>query len=318
MVKEHGHRGHHIRKWFGTIISILLVLICLSFFLTAKPEQEKRSLIIHSDPLTVVTWEVADASHYTILIIPGGLQIEATHGMGWYAVDALWKLDDMDHRHGDLLTSSIEDACGFPMTWYMKPTQNISVGDTKEQILQSVINTTSLPSLLSAAFGKQTNMTVFGAVRVWRRLQNLAPDTVTVVDFRTTPMYSDVTLPDGSVVQRFDAMRYDALIGDALEDMHIRQDALRVALYNTTQKPGIAQQLARTIDHMGGFVVSVTNDTPELNTTCEIRGSSPILRTETAKMLAKNYQCSIKEGDTERADIEMRLGDGFVKRYLPF
>ena len=319
MVMEHSHHGHHTNHIvIPTIIGIFFIIVGAIFFLTVRPEQEKRSIIIRTNPLTIVTWEVATDPQYTILVIPTSVQIDATHGMGWYGVDALWKLDSMDGRHGELFTSSIEDACGFPMKWFLQPSGDISVGTSKEQIVQTAINATSLSSLLSSVFGKQTNMNILDAVRTWRRLQDLAPDTATVVDFRTTTMTSDVTLPDGSTVQQFDPMRYDALIGDALEDALIRSDALHIMLYNTTQTPGIAQELARTIDHMGGFVVAVANDTPEVSGSCELRGSEKVLHTQTARMIQQNYQCTSKEGDTQRADLEIRLGNGFVKRYLPF
>ena len=69
---------------------------------------------------------------------------------------------------------------------------------------------------------------------------------------------------------------------------------------------------------MGGFVVAVANDTPEVSGSCELRGSEKVLHTQTARMIQQNYQCTSKEGDTQRADLEIRLGNGFVKRYLPF
>jgi len=131
-------------------------------------------------------------------------------------------------------------------------------------------------------------------------------------DFQYGRVSSDVLMPDETIANRFDRAKYDALVGNTLEDTTFRQEGMRIALYNTTGTPGIGQKIARLIEHLGGFVVFVGNEDVEIQGNCEVTGEKPMLSSRTVQFFRSFYGCRIREEQegNGRADIIVRLGRG--------
>lgn len=302
-------------------IGIFLLLVCFGgavyLFLSTNALRGRLGIILKGDPTVLVSWE-SDRDRFAVFLLPESMQIEAIHGYGWYGLDALWKLDAIDRQKGLLYRTSFEESLATPIRWHGVIGTAGAATDGQAGSTSLLQRTLSLPSLIRMLLQGQTNIRLNEMVYIWKRIQRLGPDTMTLFDFRKKQITAEVILPDATTVLRFDPERYDANIGNTLEDTSLRQEGIRIALYNTTATPGIAQRLARQIEHMGGFVVFVGNDETVENGMCKLSGTKAILSSRTAQYFRSTFGCTVLELlEGDRADLMVRLGKGIEGRYLP-
>ncbi len=294
--------------------SIFLAAIVYFLWITGRPFDGRHGVVFVGDTTVVCSIE-SERRRFTFLIIPAKTQIDAMRGYGWYDIQALQKLDDMDKRGGALLTASVEDAFATPIYSYISGIDVAALVDTSHSV--------QIPFSLIDGIGfftkRQTNLSFVDMVRLWRLFTTMSPNTVSVFDFRTLPVTYAAPMPDGSTVWRLDKERYDAIIGSSLEDTPLRQEGIRVAITNTTHYPGIAQRFSRIVEHTGGFVVFVGNEEPVYKGMCEVSGKQEFLASKTAAFFLKRYGCTKKVAESlVRGDILVRLGDAFAQYYIPY
>ena len=253
----------------------LIFIVCIAgglyFAWVTHPTRQTtiRALAVIGNATVVVRWDVSRGKSL-LLVLPQDFEIEAVHGYGQYRLDALWNLDQMDHRKGDLFLTSLSDATAIPVGWYME--RSGPVGAAKEDIVHFVSSVLSLRVLVGSVFSGKTSMSLLDAVRVWRLVRNVQSKPVDVFDFRNVAVSIREDKPDGSTGILFDKNAYDAVVADSLEDVLVRQERLRIAVYNTTPTVGIGQKAARMLETMGGFIIFVGNDDSLYRGMCELAG----------------------------------------------
>jgi hypothetical protein len=62
--------------------------------------------------------------------------------------------------------------------------------------------------------------------------------------------------------------------------------------------------------------VTVGNDTPEVNT-CEVAGSDGALKSKSADVIVAVLGCKRVAGEGTRADLIVRIGKSYAKRFIP-
>jgi hypothetical protein len=302
----------------GLLIACVVATVILGgVFLTGKPVSRARtSIVLIGTPTVIVSWE-ATHSQYVLLAIPSDLKIEALHGYGSYSILSLWKLDAIEKRHGSLFLPTLVENFATPINWYI--THSATVGETSESIVQFVSSQVSLLSLIRSLFVQSSSLTLLDIMSVWKATRAIDASTTKVLDFRVRPIGTTLTLPDGSTEIQFDAKQYDGVVGDIVEDISLRQESIRVAIYNTTRMSGIGSRIARVIEHIGGYVVFVGNDESTYEGMCELTGSKERLQSVTSKVIQSLYGClTVETTELARGDLTLRLGTVFEKRYLPF
>ena len=304
--KSHRSIGIFIGGVFLCIVGIILAL----YITNLRIPRGRLGIVLKGNPTILVSWE-SDRSRFALFLLPETMQIEASGGYGWYGLDALWKLDVMDRHGGIVYKNSLESALATPVLWYATGVADDKLTDS-DHAIEVVRRRLSLPNIVHMIVTGQTNIRPLEVFYVWKQVQQIGSDAMTMHDFQYGRVSSDVTMPDETVASRFDSAKYDALVGNTLEDTTFRQEGMRIALYNTTGTPGIGQKIARLIEHMGGFVVFVGNEDPEIEGNCEVTGEKRMLSSRTAEFFRSFYGCSIREeqGDKGRADIIVRLGSG--------
>lgn len=310
--RKQNHRKTVLRAVFISMVVVCVGILC-SLFCFSKVQKGRLAVVLQGSPTMLVSWE-SERPRFTVFLLSESLQMEAGYGYGWYALDALWKLDTMDQMKGRLYRTSVEEALATPIRWHME-TYNGTLSTPGDGI-GVLKDTFSFVHLLSLILQGETNIRVWELVYLWKQFQLLGSDTATVFDFRNNQIAQEELQPDQTVVSRFDKEKYDVLIGNSLEDTKLRQEGVRIALYNTTGIPGIGQRVARFIEHIGGYVVSVGNDEVPYDGTCEVIGSSSALSSRTALFFRTMYDCVLQEQLEEtRADLVVRLGRGLGNRY---
>jgi len=298
------------------VLVISIVVLGIVTWIRAPSSLVRNAIVLVGSPTVIVSWETK-YTQYIILTIPSDVQIEALHGYGSYSIASLWNLDTLEKRHGALFLPSLVENFAVPIGWYS--THHESVGDTNEAIVQFVSTQVSFPSLVKSLFYHSSSLTLIDMIRVWRATRGIDASTTHVLDFRSHPIGTILAMPDGSATIQFDKQQYDGIVGDLLEDVLLRKDSIRLAIYNTTTMPGIGARVARVIEHLGGYVVFVGNDESPYDGLCELKGSKERLLSTTSSVIQLLYGCSrVETTESMRGDLILKLGKLFEKRYLPF
>jgi hypothetical protein len=304
-----------VRKIITALI-VVLILFSVVVWVRTSHSPVRNSIVFIGDPIVIVSWE-SSRSQYVMLTIPSTVQIDALHGYGQYSIASLWNLDAIEKRRGAIFLPSLTENFAVPIGWY-STTAGV-VGDTNEGVVQSIKSKLSFLSLAKSVFTHSSSLTVVDLIAVWRATRAIDASTTRILDFRSLPVGTTTTMPDGSTALQFDPEKYDGIVGDFLEDVSLRQESIRLAIYNTTTMPGIGSKVARVIGQLGGYVVFVGNDESGYEGLCELKGTKERLRSITSTVIQMMYGCRVVETtESMRGDIVLRLGKEFEKRYLPF
>ena len=106
-----------------------------------------------------------------------------------------------------------------------------------------------------------------------RELTRIPINQITPVDLSTVPVTSEVTQPDGTKQEVIDPAQVDLTFHNVVEDENVRREGTTVAIYNTTQTPGLGNRAARFLSAGGALVVAVANENTE-RAGCTLTGSS--------------------------------------------
>lgn len=299
----------------GVVLLVVIGVILAIAAASSTIPRGRLGIVLKGNPTIFLSWE-SDRSRFAILLFPETIQIESNNG--WYELQALWKLDVMDRHGGMMYKKSLETALASPVLWYATGIDTAAQVTNTDHATEVIQQRLSLPNIFRMILTGKTNIKPFEAWYVWNQIQHMGSDAMTMYDFSRGQVTSEVTLPDETTVERFDSAKYDAIIGNTLEDTPFRQEGMRIALYNTTGTPGVAQKIARLIEHMGGFVVFVGNDENVYDGICEVVGEKFMLTSRTAQFFRTFYGCTLHEteGDKGRADIIVRIGKDMEKQYL--
>lgn len=269
----------NIRTLFGIILSVLAVFgVWLGWkFVTAFPE-ERTTFITSIAPMEISSWDTKRHT-LTIFSISSDVFMDGVFGVGSLPVASLFRLETMDKTKKGLLAGSVAEAFGTP------------------------ILPNDLPPLLR--------------LRWALTLRSIRPDAVTRIDLRSLGAYRLVILPDGTSAQTFDTNRFDAMIGATLEVDSIRSEGLRVRVINTTDVAGLGTGAARVFSHAGMVVVMVESETPALKA-CTVTAKKSLWDSKSVSFIKTFFHCSVGSGfDDEQAELTIRLGQEYARRFLP-
>lgn len=306
--------GYGIGLFLALCLLVGAIFISLSIF--SKRSQFRTTMVIVGNPTIVVSWDTQRQTFITIRISPE-TTIEAVAGYGMYTLEALWKLGEIDKKSGALLSQSVEEALGTAIPYYFGQHNSDALPSNEKGFagLRRIFSPLHVLSYLRGAYRTNVPLPLF--LSLFWTLQFSRPDQLKEIDFTSSNVLVDETRPDGSHMQTLDSNHIDELLGTMLEDERIRTEALRVAVYNTTQTPTLGTRVGRLLGHTGALVVAVGNSEPLLDQ-CELLGRKRLLTSKTARFIQVIYRCVVKETEEDgRADLTIKLGKMYEARFLP-
>ncbi|OGG35785.1 hypothetical protein A2363_03620 [Candidatus Gottesmanbacteria bacterium RIFOXYB1_FULL_47_11] len=314
------HRRHKSKALFvlpmaGVLLAgILLVWI---FFPGQSSVYGRETIILAANPMTVFSWDNR-TRNLLLVSFPADMTAEGTHGYGTYSLEAFWRLGEIDKKDGTVLSESVSEALGIPVRLFIGPkTGMFSAGQDPFTLVKQ---TFSFSNLWAYAAGRlRTNIHPRAFLSYIWLMSVTKPGRVDTFDFTRRPadIAREVELPDGSRQWVVDAALVDNAVKMTFEDDRVRQELVSVAVYNTTQIPSLGTRVARLLGHIGVGVVSVGNDAPEVSD-CSLTGTLETLKTMSARVITDVLGCTQKEAsETGRADLVVRIGSSYAKRFLP-
>lgn len=320
MSKDRMYERLGVRYGFGVglflTLCLLVAAILIGLSISFKDAGFRTTMVMVGNPMNVVSWDRQRKTFISIKI-PAETTIEAVTGYGNYSLEALWKLGTIDKKGGLLLSQSIEEALGTAIPYYIG-LHNTDVLFSHEKGfagLRRIFSPIHVFSYVRGAYRTNIPLPLFLSLS-WT-LQFSRPDQLNEIDFTSSNALIDTTRADGTHIQTMDSNRIDELLGTMLEDERIRTEALRVAVYNSTQTLALGTRVGRLLGHMGALVVAVGNSEPLLDQ-CELWGRKILFKSTTARFVQSHFHCIAKESEEEgRADLTIKLGKTYEARFLP-
>lgn len=312
-----------ITDGFGTLALLFLGIVGIGivvgiFFvqLSKQTPLSRYTAVITGNPFLVVSWNRLDDSIVAISI-PATVRINGAYGYGMYSLEALYKLDMLDKRNGALLLTSLSDALGYPIDAYL----DMSTGKRllTNDIRSDFKDVWSFPHVVNSILGQRGSLppiTFYGLVKT---AMSVRDEKLQTFDFERIPgVIREEQLPDQTMAETLDADRVADVVTGVFEDIDIRQERLRVAIFNTTSMQGIGQKAAKLLSTMGMFIVSVTNDSTQ-RSTCLIRTKKEAEQSKTVRVIQQLFRCSTQiTQEPLRSDVDVYIGYDFTARYEPF
>jgi len=317
MERRGSNRGKRMRKWI-LIFSLFLIgaaAILGVFFRGSGADSSRMTVVLVSDPVTLVSWDKT-ANTLTLVFLPSDTIIDGTHGYGQYSLDALWKLGTIDRKEGILISESIEELLGIPVSYYIKRPELLGKKDARV-LVGEMFALSTIPSFFTGKYISNMPFSSFFSFS-WAAAR-IPPQNIRTIDLSQGRILTEQTIPDGSTVHVVDKDRLDQKVGSFFEDERIRKEGYTVAVFNTTQSSSLGNRVSRLLTHLGVRVVAVGNDNPELSR-CTVTGGKKELASVTASSIVRIYDCAknVVEDFSKRADLVVRIGTSYQARFLPF
>lgn len=311
------HNGR-TSPWSGIFFGIVCVIVVTFFSILGLQNSgvasQRVNVVVATNPITVWSWNRVDNT-FIVLSIPSDDVIDALYGYGNYSLDALWRLGFIDKKGGLLLSDSLSDTVGLPIDWYIG-SKSLSLTNISDPLGygKTLFSLTNIFSFMDRAY--QSNMPMGLFIAFSQALTGARPDKINEINVGNLDVVNEVSLPDGESQKIISPDYLDHALGGVFESDIFRTEGLSVALYNTTHVPALGNRAARLLTNAGILVVTVGNDEQPIHQ-CDETGSTKSLSTNTARYITGLFHCrKIISSDGSRADLIIRLGNDFAKRFV--
>jgi hypothetical protein len=229
-----------------------------------------------------------------LLDLPKEEKIRLSRGYGDYPLSSVYKLGDLEGRGEQLLSESLENFLGLPIEGVIYIEDNLGC----ELLVNQSRNCLEALILKTLRRKERSNFSFFELVHLWLRVKS-----VSKFDFKN---YHFVEL---------NAKAREDFISKNFQDERIIKENLSVAVFNSTEFPGLGNQASRLISNLGGRVVNIGNSPLQEKTT--ITANNRAVDSYTLTRLRKLFPAILEEGEIEagRADIGVFLGLDYWKKY---
>lgn len=256
------------------------------------------NLLVRSENISLVSFNPQD-QEITILNIPDQTLIEASHGFGSWQLRAIYDLGQLQKGVGGdkLLKDSLSSFFGLPI-------EGMVEGDLTTLIKDKKLSFFSVPTL-------KTDLSLYDLIRLEMELSKVRFDKVKETNLEDSGVLDKQKLADGTQVLQADPVRLDQLLSE-LSDQSITQEHKTIAIFNSTNHPGLAQKAARLIANTGGDVIIVSNGKNKYEKS-KISGEKSKTLSRIKQIFEANDTIDPKDEDLvlSRAQINLFLGEDY-------
>jgi len=300
------------------VVSVLLVGNLIKFTqnlfqpISQTPKQYSWSgdgrinLVIKSQTVSVLSFD-PHQKEVTIVDIPGQVYTEVPGGYGSWQVRAIFDLGQSENppKGPRLLSASMNQLMGLPIDGYIK-----SKDKTTDQIVDDFRSPMGVKDLLGNI---QTDLSPIELIRLGVGLSSVRFDKVSNLNLMDQSVFSSEEI-GGQQSLVADPLRLDSIIVKNFADSQIKSEQSTIAVFNATNKPGLAAQVARVISNMGGNVI-IQSSLETREAYSYITGKDSYTKKRLSQVLCSGLNCDkIPTNSSDfRAQINLVLGEDFVK-----
>lgn len=260
-----------------------------SSFSYVIPFKDGDVMVIVADPTSTSLMQ---------LLIPKNTLVQASNQLGSWKMGSIYSLDTQEGKKGELLKSTLVK------------TFHISMDGWSEELGAKLVGENLLGRIRAIFGGYKTDISFKDRLKLAFYAFKVRQGGKMEYNLAEIGQLTQKTLPDGEsgFVPR------DELGPSVLAyffDSSIAQSSTTIEILNASGQGGISQEIAKTLEVLGGRVMSIRGDTKK-DIDCEVRGQSQ----ELIGKIASVYGCStLNETNESNFDIQLIFGSTFVSRY---
>lgn len=272
-------------------------------------EHFNLNIILQAKDVSLVSFNPQDRKVF-IINIPKNLYLEVSHGFGKWQTGSIYSFGQSQTTGGaKLLTDTLIDFFALPIDGFLQLNGKYSQKNTNEIVLELRSNPLSIIALLPFL---KTSLTPFDLFNLKMGLSGVRFDKIKTVDLDSSLLQKE-QLADGTLVYTADEIKLDPLLSN-LKDPIIQSEHKTIAIFNSTNHPGLAQKAARLVANIGGDVIIISNSQNMLKTSKVIGEESKTLTRIKQIFEASDIMAQAKEDLVlSRAQINIFLGEDFAK-----
>lgn len=223
----------------------------------------KINLVFRGENISVLSFDpeertikVVNIADETYLQVPGGF--------GSWQLRSIFDLGESERQTGSkLLSLTISNFLAAPIDGFIE-----LLGELREKSgydLAQFLRSNPLNSLELLGNSKiSLNPEEFA--RLVLGIYSVRFDKISEIDLKAAGLLEQKMLPDGSLGFIGDPVKIDGFAQSIFMDQKIRKEGKTIAIFNATQKSGVAQKASLLISHLGGNVIFTANaGTSDLN-----------------------------------------------------
>lgn len=248
----------------------------------------------------------------TLVDIPPNTYLEVAHGFGKWGINSIYQLGESQNiGGGNLLKSSLANFFGLPIDGFIYFSAKYSQKEASSIIAEIRKNPFSAIGILPEF---KTDLTPFELIRLKLGLSSVRFDKIKEINLEEMDLMLEEKLADGTEILTADEIKLDSALSE-LKDWTVSSEHKTIAVFNSTDRPLLAQKAARLITNIGGDVIIVANGKNKFGET-KISGEE----SKTLHRLKQIFEASdtISPSDEDlvssRAQINIFLGEDSFDR----
>lgn len=306
-----------IRLFFYLLLFLLFLFSSFKIYKAFKNSRwqgkENFNLAIETDEgfyLLLLKPKVASSK---VLVIPENTYLQVPPEYGLYPLKSIYSLGEQEFKNGgQLLSLTLGDFLGAPVKGWLKINQKIE--PNRRSLLLLILKNILL--------GKGTsNLRTVDSLKVVLALGGLKRNSFDLINLGETTVLSEATRPDGEKFLKANSLLIDQLLLGFFEEEQVREESIRLAVFNASQFEELAKKVGRGLKNLGCEVVMVSNlpcDSPPCNRTNSelLYQDEKLLQSATFTTIEVLYPVAIKRGKIEgvKVDLVIVLGEDFWQR----
>lgn len=302
---------------FGLIIIGRAVKLTESFFIPQKNFHWNGdfniNVLIKAKEISLLSFSPKNEK-ITLINIPDNTYLQVAQEFG------NWELRSVYNLGGEiLLRDTLSDFFALPIDGYLNFSSSISQKESLEIVTEIRKNPFFIIAVLSSV---KTDLSPFELLRLQMGLSKVRFDKVKHI--KLDDILDQEVLADGSQVLIADPVKLDSILSE-LADPSIQSEHISIAVFNSTDSPGLAQKAARLITNIGGDVIITTNAQNKFKETRVYGEQSKTL--ERLKQIFENacqnrkkslncdkIDSNLEELVSSRAKINIFLGEDYLNK----
>ncbi len=267
------------------------------------------NLVIKAKNISLVSFN-PQMSKITLINIPDQTYIEGSHGFGKWQISSIYGLGESQKGlgGGKLLKDTTRSLLGVPIDGYLSFSEKYAQMDAKDIISEMRGSPFAILGIMRYL---KADLTPLELIKVNMGISSVRFDKVKEVDLEN--LSDPDKLLDGTEILIPDIVKIDSVVSE-LTDEIIKNEHQTIAIFNSTDKPGLAQKAARIITNMGGDVIITNNSQTKLAKT-QIIGS----KSKTLDRIKQIFNPSdiidprLNDLASSRAQINIFLGEDYIE-----
>lgn len=285
-------------------VGIVLILFNSSLF---SDKKWRTNIIFHTSPPVLLSYPPDKEDKILLFILPEDLTLTVPYGYGAYRFAAVWKLSNLENNPS-LVRDALTDLFGVPVVGMIGTNRSQAVS------FDPIHSTSDLATMIQLG-EKNSNLKFTERLQLMFDLRFLSPRRLLTYDVRNQPLYETVSLPGGTDIYQVEPNRWDNFLSQKFDEAKIREEALTVAILNSTDTSGIGQKFARFVSAVGGKVLKVANETSEIKG-CQVRVSEANQQKLLVRFLTREFGCVLSpQSEDDGVDLAVTVGQSFGRRW---